>query len=281
MIALKINSTNIKKKFQFKWRMVKGAQGVMVAASKEIEDLLPWWWLNYSSYNSFPVIFVDFGMSLKANKWCREKGYLISLKELSKCYLCSEEKIDPELLSKWKVTNINDFQERHFWFKKPLAMLNTFFQKTLWMDLDCEVRGPLDSLFAIKLNDKNEIGMVAEPEIVQKDRVFRGMQTENEVLYNSGLVLFSHGSLTIQRWIKSSLDSARGFLGDQELISHLIYKYKLRVLKIPETYNWVRLQGENSEALVLHYTGPLGKILIREKIKKLSNVAFMIPLVNI
>lgn len=257
-----------KKQRLLNWREIKAKEGIIVAASKEQEDLLPWWWLNYFAYNKYPVSFVDFGMSLKAKKWCKEKGELISLKEIK------------AFVFKSKLLASKSFPKSKHWFKKPLAMISSCYQKTLWLDVDCEVRGPLSSLFAIELKD-HEIGMVAEPEVVQRARVLKKMQSKKEVLYNSGVVLFAHGSMPIERWVLKSLDRRCFFKGDQDLFSHLIFKYRLQVLRLPEIYNWLFVLGKNPNAQIFHFIGDLGKKLIRGQIEKLSNVAFLPYLTNI
>jgi len=35
--------------------------------------LLPWWWEQYSAHNSYPVVFVDFGLSEKGIA-CAKRG---------------------------------------------------------------------------------------------------------------------------------------------------------------------------------------------------------------
>ena len=41
------------------------------------------------------------------------------------------------------------WQCRNAWFKKPLACLQSPFKRTIWVDLDCEVRRELGELFAL------------------------------------------------------------------------------------------------------------------------------------
>ena len=116
-----------RKKELLKWEKIKEEKGVMVAASKEIEWLLPWWWKNYSYTNFYPVIFVDFGMTVEAKKWCQERGQLIALPKLPKGFVASKKQIDPELLEKWKFFLKKAYSfylvRRSFFFKKPLAFL--------------------------------------------------------------------------------------------------------------------------------------------------------------
>jgi hypothetical protein len=53
--------------------------GIIVGCDANQEWLLPWWWDHYCKHNSYPVAFVDFGMSEAALAWCQEKGQCISL----------------------------------------------------------------------------------------------------------------------------------------------------------------------------------------------------------
>ena len=63
------------------WRTegLKEEDGILIGSDEHLEWAIPWWWENYSRFNSFPVAFADFGMSEAMRAWCRERGELIDL----------------------------------------------------------------------------------------------------------------------------------------------------------------------------------------------------------
>lgn len=52
-------------------------KGILVGCDQNQEWLLSWWWDQYSAHNSYPVVFVDFGMSKTGVAWCNERGTCI------------------------------------------------------------------------------------------------------------------------------------------------------------------------------------------------------------
>ena len=264
------------------WAKPKAEQGLLVAASVEQEWMLPWWWYNYSLHNQYPVSFVDFGLSEKGKEWCREKGELISCLDIPDSFVAQEAQITRPLLKKWKKNFGACPSFRKFWFKKPLAMLRSPYQKTIWLDLDCEIRCSLNPLFKKLLktdktekNKKTEIGLCRVSTVVQKNHRQLKLLKSKELVYNSGLILFFNGSSIIHEWALRALDSSHLFFGDQDLLSYLIFKHKYQVLDLPEIYNWLHYQTYNPEVKILHYGGTIGKDLIHKKMKKLSQVAFV------
>src|SRR5579862_7309437 len=132
-----------------RWRTDFNPQknGIIVGTDLTQEWLLPWWWKHYSAFNAYPVAFVDFGMSDPVKDWCRERGELISL-FVADVFVAEREEIDPALVKQMEEACGKEFwPSRHAWFKKPLACLQSPFVKSLWIDLDCEIRGQLDPLF--------------------------------------------------------------------------------------------------------------------------------------
>src|SRR5690606_32997028 len=90
--------------------------GVTVGVNEACEWLLEWWFSRYDRYNPFPVEFADFGMSDAAKSWCDKRGIVTEIPK-----------------------NLPEFKKD--WLKKPFAIGASQFDKILWMDLDCEVRG--------------------------------------------------------------------------------------------------------------------------------------------
>src|SRR5580692_7422515 len=134
--------------------------GILVGADVSQEYLLPWWWDHYSRHNSFPVTWIDFGLSEQMKDWCREKGELISLKICSELFMATQDEVsikensDLPFEIQIRPKYINPFQEdsdlwkaRHIWFKKPFALLQSPYKRSIWLDCDCEIRGNIKELF--------------------------------------------------------------------------------------------------------------------------------------
>lgn len=260
-----------------KWSTVKEEKGVMVAASKEQEWLLPWWWQNYSYHNSYPVIFVDFGMSSKAKEWCQARGQFMPLPKLPKSFVVSEDEIDQELLKKWKKfykkTLSFYLSNRKYLFKKPLALLNTIFEKTIWIDLDCAVRDTLKPIFDLPI--KTSICCIKTPAHVQTGYYQAGLQKKDEKLYNSGVVFYKHKTPLLKKWAEATLDKNCFFCVDDMLLSNIIYQEKAPLLELPLIYNWFYTWGENPEAKIVHYLNPRGKRCIKKMMKNLSQLTWL------
>ena len=232
-------------------------KGILVASDQNLEWLLPWWWENYCSSNSLPVTFVDFGMSESARSFCKEHGELLDF-AFDPTFVKKRENLHPEVNKKWKNYGKTFWEARDGWFKKPLAMLQTHFAQTLWLDLDCEVLKPLEPIFDL-LSEEEHFGIVPEPLFYQggPDLLF------GEVLYNSGVVLFRHGSTLLQTWAQRSLKENAKFLGDQDLLSRIIFEQKIPVVQLPEIYNARLVTGIPFHATIIHWVGNWGKAFLR------------------
>ena len=188
-------------------------RGILVAADQNQEWLLPWWWENYIKHNSYPVTFVDFGMSQEACNWCNTKGTLIKF-PFSLAVETTES-----LLAEGKRMLIKDVhQSRQAWFKKPLAFTLTPFEQTLWLDSDCEVLGSLAPLF-------NYCGLSLARE------------GENSNEYNSGVVLYQKNCPIIQEWAEASKISHPHHVGDQTVLTDLIHTKNLPIFILPRPYH--------------------------------------------
>ena len=164
------------------WRThdLRDLDGILVATDVFQEWLLPWWWDHYSEHNTYPVAFVDLGMGEEMKEWCREHGELICLR-IANVFVTEQEEIEVHCIKEWeRIYGKHFWPSRCAWFKKPLACLQSPFRHTLWLDLDCEVRGPLDSLFSFS-NHPSGIGLCKE-----------SWKKVGDPLYNSGVISFKH-----------------------------------------------------------------------------------------
>lgn len=241
-----------------KWRTGPSLspEGFIVGSDLNQEWLLPWWWEHYSRHNSLPVAFADFGMSSKMKEWCKQRGETIHL-PLHGFFAAEREEVAPENRKEWEDLYGSKFWDsRNAWFKKPLACLQSPFQKSAWIDLDCEVRAPLKPLFAFCEN--------ASSFSIAKEK---WNENPDWVMYNSGVFVFKHGIPLILEWAEMSLEENLRFYGDQEALTHLILQKKFAVCELPPSYNWSRTYEENPEAFILHWHGAHGKVVIAHQIQ--------------
>ncbi len=232
-------------------------EGVVVASDSTLQWLLPWWWGHYQRFNNYPVTFVDLGMSEEMQLWCKQRGRLIPLR-VADIFVAEKSEVDPALCQQWeKLYGARFWLNRNAWFKKPSACLQSPYKKSIWIDLDCEVRGSLTPLFAL---------CEQSPEIV----IAKEMDSPllDHVGYNSGVIVFKRGSPLIEEWAALAFDSSDSFPGDQDILSKLIHDKQLVVGQLPLIYNWGRCQGENPEVIIFHWHGLYGKSYIHHQIMR-------------
>lgn len=232
-------------------------KGIICGADQEQEWLLPWWWSRLRDHNDHPVMFCDFGMSEKALQWCRERGEVIPI-VFDTSQVALKEEVDPALVQLWEncyTSTVWDF--RHVWFKKPFAFLRSPFQRTLWLDLDCEVLGSIDPLFDM-CSVESQLGIMREFILTDLPRF------HPRALYNSGVIVCEHGAPIIEKWAEGSVTMTHEFWGDEVLLSHLINTMGIYVNEIPGVFNWRVSQGININTIICHWIGGGGKVFIKQ-----------------
>ena len=117
---------------------------------------LPWFLENYYKHNRDPLLVADFGMSERAKE------------ALS---------IDIRISGIMHMDKIGETEKG--WFYKPLTMLNSPSDKTVWIDTDCEIKQNLSSIW--NLLQPNKLNMVEDKPWSKR----RG-----ETWHNSGVVGF-------------------------------------------------------------------------------------------
>lgn len=229
-------------------------KGVIVGSDREQEWLLPWWWEHYSRFNAFPVAFADFGLSKEGRAWCAELGTVIDLTRVEN-FVRPRSQLDPRVAEDMeKKIGTWIWSHKNGWFKKPLACLQTPFEASIWMDLDCEVRGSLADLFDLS---GTFLSMVR-----YEDARFP------YPIYNAGVILFRQGISLMEEWAELAVEQNQAFIGDQDALCWLIHEKKKTVVELPLIYNWSRCLRPNPEALVLHWHGPQGKSIIFDQIMR-------------
>lgn len=196
------------------------------------EWMLPWFFKNYKKYNKLPVIVADFGMSPKGLELAKRhaKEIIDLTKEIEKG-----------------------------WFLKPKSMWKSPAKNTVWIDLDCEVRGDLSDIF--KQLEPNKLCMVQDHPWVKR----RG-----ELWHNSGVVGFKDKPAILKSWM-NEVGRIKA-VGDQEVLHAMLNPItKITYIKdLPHKYNVLRLDVEDNnvpkDAVVVHWTGSKGKDEIRRQI---------------
>ena len=214
--------------------------GVVVGSDLESEWMLPWWFGNYSRHNSFPVTFIDYGMSLEASRWCAERGTLAKLPG--------------------RVPTMPKA-----WFYKPVNFVMCKAQEILAMDLDTEVRESLTPVFEL-IGD--------HPVAAQDPIIFRRYRHlfQPGRYFNTGVLGAPADHPLILEWGKAVWARHTEFRGDQELFNLALYERPgAQITELPERFNRLRVNGDSPDAAVMHWTGAEGKREIRRQLESAAD----------
>ena len=228
--------------------------GILIAADEKAEWLLPWWWSRYSTQCQLPLAVVDFGMSHFGKTFCDERALLLPL-ELEKRLPPLPSHVDRLEAVFGKELR----KKRKSWFKKPFALLSSPFKRTLWLDLDCEILKPLDSLFELP----GRLYLAEETEASHQREKELGTIFEDECLYNSGVILYFQREPIIEKWAEAVIAQGDQFWSDQHTLSRLLHTENFPVDVLDENYNWRMSQGLNIHAVIVHWVASWGKEYIR------------------
>ena len=238
------------------WAPNPSSKGILIGCDSRQEWLLKWWWENYSKHNYFPVTFIDFGMSKSAHIWCKKKGTVISLsvEDLSSCIAQQS----------WaKTTTPYAFSKRNIWFAKILALLKTPYKKTLWLDLDCQVKNSLHSLFAYCEKEEDVALCLELKERAQAEQNFSLIPLHAKS-YNSGVIVFNHQSPLITRWAQKALSNHAQFFADQQLLDTIIHQENYKVIELPSIYNQIHPKPDHKDVIIYHHASFSGQLGLLE-----------------
>lgn len=219
--------------------------GVVVAADKNIESLLPWWWACYSKHHTERVAFVDLGMTPTAKKWCQKRGIYLEFQGAPDFVLPKEKVSEPKQKQWEKLYGASVWTARSSWFKKPLAMLMTPFEKTIWLDVDCEVCQSIEGIF----------------EGIERD-VLGAVCVEEKGHYNSGVIAYGKDSSLLKAWAELCLRKHGSVIGDETLLTEVILKNQHPFKSLDRSYNWMMGWGYHPELKVAHWAASWGKLCI-------------------
>jgi lipopolysaccharide biosynthesis glycosyltransferase len=124
--------------------------------------------------------------------------------------------------------------------------LNSPYATGLWIDIDCEILGSLEPLFSY-CSPSSQIAIAREYTSDHLPKFDPGAQ------YNGGVVVFEHGAKIIEKWAEMSVSMNDRLVGDDAVLSYLIYQEHLDVVELPEIYNWRMMKGLNLDAVVIHW----------------------------
>ncbi len=230
--------------------------GVIVASDQTLEWILPWWLKCYQKHNSMPVAFIDLGLSFEKKKWCEERGVRIRLPVVD-----FAEEVDPQIAQAWeKDFGCRFWESRNAWFKKPMACLKSPFQRTIWIDIDCEIRGPIHSLFDYA---SKPIGFAMAKDQLDFSTTYP--------TYNSGVIVFRQNHPYLKEWANLCLAQNKRFRGDQEAFSQMIAERSEAIDELPPLYNWSRCLEERTDAVIQHWHGHHGKYVIQNSLIEQSS----------
>ncbi|MBS0651510.1 MAG: hypothetical protein JSR93_10150 [Verrucomicrobia bacterium] len=237
--------------------MAVSPKRILCGSDQAQEWLLPWWWSRLRDHNDHPIAFCDFGMSEDALNWCRERGEVIPILS-SPVDVASKEAFSSDFVDYWEKNYTAEvWSLRKVCFKKPFAFLRTPFQRTLWLDIDCEVLGKIDPLFNL-WNAESQIA-------IMRDFISLHLPVHHpESIYNGGVIVFEHGTPLIQQWASSAMQMTNQFGSDDILLSHLINSMRIPVIEIPDIYNWRISEGINLDAVIWHWMRDGGKTFIQK-----------------
>ncbi len=229
-------------------------QGVIVGVNSNQEWLLPWWLMNFQVHNVLPITFINFGdMTEKAIEWCRLRGNLIDLK-MEENLIAPKESVDVDLATMWESMHPEVWKMREGWFKKPFAMLLSPYERTIWLDVDCQVRGSIETIFSQCENDAG-ICLAPEADYSQVINFNRKMILPGQLMLNSGVVVYKRGSKAIQEWAHQVHENTHLHFGDQQLLVNILYTHGMGFTYLSREYNWIAESGANPDAVIFHWSG--------------------------
>lgn len=204
----------------------------LIGCDENQEWMLSWFLKNYKKHNKTPLIFADFGLT--------DTGRAIA---------------------RGNADHILDFsaEKGKGWFLKPKCMWYSPAKKTVWLDLDCEIRGDLSPIFDL-----------LRPDMLNMVEDVPWSNRRGEVWHNSGVVGFVDKPIILKHWMNQVEKTPQ--VGDQEVLHSLLTPItKLKYINdLPRKYNTLRIDFIDDTAVenpaVIHWTGQKGKDEIRRQI---------------
>jgi len=217
-----------------KWGKYDAEAGIVTGCDKNQEWLLDWWWAQYAAHNTLPVAFFDMGMTDAGREWCRQHGRLMK----------------SPVAGRFGTGNMH----------KPFVLVKSPWRQTIWLELDCEVRGNVECLLKY---GQGATGLMFDH--YYKRQLGAGSPPD-EPLYSTGLIVTVNGDKLIPEWCKDTLTRYRQFRNDGDTMKATLWRLKYKPNDIPNELHRVRCEGNHPEALTMHWSGRQGKEIIRRQI---------------
>lgn len=144
------------------------------------------------------------------------------------------------------------------WFFKPFLLLQSPYRRTIWIDIDCLVRGSIADLFDFADNPHGiSLSVDKRPEKI-KAKINSGILKPHHKHYTSGVLPYLHGNEIVKKWAWGVLELEGNFTGDQDVLNHIIGEENIEVPIFPSKYHYIVPRNEpviDPEALIIHFGG--------------------------
>jgi hypothetical protein len=152
----------------------------------------------------------------------------------------------------------------------PFMLEKSPYEKTVWVTLDCQVRGPLDTLFEA-CEHPSGFALIHEEPIIQQASHKMGLVEKREIIYKIQVMAYRKTPL-LQAWIKTTLQQHENFIFCFYVLSHLLYKKKLEIHPLAPLYAWKVQTGINPQSVINHWEGAWGKDMIEKQLQLATEV---------
>jgi hypothetical protein len=206
------------------------------------EWLIPWWWSGLRKNYSGSVFFGDLGLSPAGLACCRSLGF--------EPQQISRDDADPQSCA---------------WFLKPRVIriaLSAGTRCAIWLDLDCQVLGDLSTIIGC-IGDQPGLSMRPDEWEIRHPS---GRVLPGEFPYVSGLIGMRDFNPT--GWEELCLFCQRFVPGDQDVLTRLIHRRRLRVVALEPKHCLFPWSWEPAvRPAVFHHAGPTAKQLLRRELE--------------
>ena len=212
------------------WATTTGPEdGVIIGVDWNQEWILSWWFEHFRRHNpDLPVAVADFGMTPLSRWWCEQRAKVYHVRGGEK----------PGHIT---------------WHKKPFALLESPFARSIWIDLDCEVRADMRPLF--DMTEGGKFVVTIDGHAAQINRP--------PGAWAGGLIACEHGEPAIEEWCREIMSG--DYYGDQDSLNAIRERLAPRVHIAEPEWQWLRLDGDSPTAKIMHWTGPIGKQIIAKQ----------------
>lgn len=206
----------------------------ITGADSTHEIYLKWWLRNFREHNKDAhVTICDFGLTSKAHEWIKENADWVV-------------RYEPHSTSAW--------------FYKTQVLIDSIYDYSCWIDVDCQVVAPIEDIFEYAKDDK--IGLTID----------KGRKSDhNQVWWATGVNVIKGKPQILYDWHEQLKRTKRR--GDQEALHEIMLDNPSRnsdIVLMPAEYQWLRVQllkGEDTpNKKIIHWTGNTGKNHIEENL---------------